>query len=559
MARGVSEMIKESTENKINAKTTWQSTLIDEFSDVGRFTEKHTNGTNFQHASIVLDGCVKVYSTRVDSVVDEAGKLMESVGRAKDVKKEEARREEKKQHTAEADLESLQIRKKHATPDDEILEHLARESKEGDTRGLLIHLLRWNDRTGLTVLQSAQATQDAPKDAPTQMGVPGVGAELQNQLSQISPYDHTALLPSSADRLSHLGKSLLKNEQEGAGYKSISPMFADFSPDMSLDKLPLPTYAFHISYENTPSSLNYAQDAAEEVGYESSSDNEEAGDLGAREEHLKRKEVREERGVSREELRLSINPFGYFKGWAGPAHWKVQQRRKPPKKKEKERRRAEIDFLSAAHMPISQLFERDERSVLTPQQIVERRRNTHTLPQDYSVKAEDLYRMFLHPGHLYRSSKNEDEDNVRRTEDNTDRTEDAADGSENGEGCGEAGAGDAAPVMAWEEREREYGQEASQSVAQESSLLTRRLLQSTLRKIQRNDIVQIKNQLWNEIEKGERRVEEMYSAVKEKEVSVQFCFVSLLHLANEKQFCLSSEPGSALSKISELRVSKDVE
>lgn len=37
---------------------------------------KDNGEINFQKASCTLDGCVKIYTSRVDSVVDEAGKLL---------------------------------------------------------------------------------------------------------------------------------------------------------------------------------------------------------------------------------------------------------------------------------------------------------------------------------------------------------------------------------------------------------------------------------------------------------------------------------------------------
>ena len=71
------QWIKASVENKITSKNTWNSNLIDVFSDVENLREKSI--TNFQHASLLLDGSVKVYSTRVDNFADEAEKLMECV------------------------------------------------------------------------------------------------------------------------------------------------------------------------------------------------------------------------------------------------------------------------------------------------------------------------------------------------------------------------------------------------------------------------------------------------------------------------------------------------
>jgi len=59
---------------KIDPKDTWNLALIDYFSELTFL--KEGNSINFQKASCTLDGCVKIYSLRVDSIADETGKLL---------------------------------------------------------------------------------------------------------------------------------------------------------------------------------------------------------------------------------------------------------------------------------------------------------------------------------------------------------------------------------------------------------------------------------------------------------------------------------------------------
>lgn len=62
---------------KINATNTWNFALIDYFHDMSLLRSDNGDGTiNFQKASCTLDGCVKVWTSRVDSVVVETGKLL---------------------------------------------------------------------------------------------------------------------------------------------------------------------------------------------------------------------------------------------------------------------------------------------------------------------------------------------------------------------------------------------------------------------------------------------------------------------------------------------------
>jgi len=68
------EWMKMATDNKINAANSWNFALIDYFHDMSLLREG--DGVNFQKASCTLDGCVKIYTSRVDSVATETGKLL---------------------------------------------------------------------------------------------------------------------------------------------------------------------------------------------------------------------------------------------------------------------------------------------------------------------------------------------------------------------------------------------------------------------------------------------------------------------------------------------------
>lgn len=68
------EWMKLATDNKINAANSWNFALIDYFHDMSLL--KEGDGVNFQKASCTLDGCVKIYTSRVDSVATETGKLL---------------------------------------------------------------------------------------------------------------------------------------------------------------------------------------------------------------------------------------------------------------------------------------------------------------------------------------------------------------------------------------------------------------------------------------------------------------------------------------------------
>lgn len=75
------EWIKLSTDNKITSKNSWQFALIDYFHDLNVI--KDGDNINFQRASATLDGCVKIYLSRVESVASETGKLLSGLATKK--------------------------------------------------------------------------------------------------------------------------------------------------------------------------------------------------------------------------------------------------------------------------------------------------------------------------------------------------------------------------------------------------------------------------------------------------------------------------------------------
>lgn len=74
MTKSFEEWMKMAADNKINSKNSWNFALIDYFSELTFLRDG--DSINFQKASCTLDGCVKIYASRVDSVVDETTKLL---------------------------------------------------------------------------------------------------------------------------------------------------------------------------------------------------------------------------------------------------------------------------------------------------------------------------------------------------------------------------------------------------------------------------------------------------------------------------------------------------
>lgn len=111
------EWMKMATDNKINATNTWNFALIDYFHDMSLLKSDNGDGSiNFQKASCTLDGCVKVWTSRVDSVVVETGKLLS--GLQDDGKETNARsgrgRNDDEEGEGEEDIDGTGQKKKKA-------------------------------------------------------------------------------------------------------------------------------------------------------------------------------------------------------------------------------------------------------------------------------------------------------------------------------------------------------------------------------------------------------------------------------------------------------------
>lgn len=102
--------IRMATDNKINATNSWDFALIDFFHDLSLLREG--GSINFQKASATLDGCVKIYSSRVDSAATETGKLLSGLAASKYYKPNIEEVEEDSEQNLEEDNNSLHIKRK---------------------------------------------------------------------------------------------------------------------------------------------------------------------------------------------------------------------------------------------------------------------------------------------------------------------------------------------------------------------------------------------------------------------------------------------------------------
>ncbi|KAG1474743.1 hypothetical protein G6F56_000173 [Rhizopus delemar] len=164
------EWIKMCTDNKVNASNTWDFSLIDYFHEMTFIREG--DSINFQKASCTLDGCVKIYTSRVDSVATETGKLLSGlVDSSNDNENEEVRKERimrrKSQRTSTPlvkDFSTLALKKFDLDfAVDPLFKKTSADFDEGGARGLLLNHLSV-DRFCKIIFDASDSTVDHKKD-----------------------------------------------------------------------------------------------------------------------------------------------------------------------------------------------------------------------------------------------------------------------------------------------------------------------------------------------------------------------------------------------------------
>ncbi|KAL9109265.1 MAG: hypothetical protein Q9227_006020 [Pyrenula ochraceoflavens] len=234
------EWMKMATDNKINATNSWHFALIDYFHDMSLL--KEGDGVNFQKASCTLDGCVKIYTSRVDSVATETGKLLsgladsgnrkqkereegeqgedgedEEDGEGEDGEKKKTRKKTQRSHeaTLAPSFASLQLKKLELEfAVDPLFKKASADFDEGGAKGLLLNHLAI-DNNGRIVFDSSDDAGDA-----TASDVAGI-----DNTTKMEETEHSGAEETAAPRE--------MSTAEGDSDIDLAPLAAKFFPDLS--------------------------------------------------------------------------------------------------------------------------------------------------------------------------------------------------------------------------------------------------------------------------------------------------------------------------------------
>ncbi|KAG0195966.1 hypothetical protein BGX33_002299, partial [Mortierella sp. NVP41] len=174
------QWLKLATDNKINANNSWNLALIDYFHEMSVLRDG--DSINFQKASCTLDGCVKVYTSRVDSVATETTKLLGGLATSSkghqaeegaggdDDDDDEQDKPAKKKHSSRSgntlakDFSSLSLEKFNLEfAVDPLFKKTSADFDEGGARGLLLNHLSV-DAEGKIIFDAGDARDEGDDD-----------------------------------------------------------------------------------------------------------------------------------------------------------------------------------------------------------------------------------------------------------------------------------------------------------------------------------------------------------------------------------------------------------
>lgn len=170
------EWLKLSADNKINANNSWSIELIDYLHDMSLLRDG--DSINFQKASATLEGSIKLYTSRLDSVTIDTGKLLSGLAETgnknrraeeEDEEGEEGEDGQKKKRkraarstesTLASSFEQLQNKKMEVDLSiDPLFKKAAADFDEGGAKGLLLNHLAI-DRDGRIIFDSSDDIKD---------------------------------------------------------------------------------------------------------------------------------------------------------------------------------------------------------------------------------------------------------------------------------------------------------------------------------------------------------------------------------------------------------------
>ncbi|PKI84564.1 hypothetical protein MVES1_001686 [Malassezia vespertilionis] len=572
------EWMKMATDNKINAANTWSFALIDYFHDMSLLRNDSGDGSiNFQKASCTLDGCVKVWTSRVDSVMAETGRLLSGLQDEEEGAQDRADEEQaaddgdesdaavgrtsKRRRAKETTLASsfAQLQAKRFDLEfsvDPLFKKTSADFDEGGAGGLLMNHLHVDD--GMKVVFDASDVAAVVEDSAAESEVAEEACDATaEQAVDIDALRNILLLAAAHTDPAQANQTLEAILQSRILCPSISTFRFSDDNDAQLPSMPTDEHAEMASFELDMDDGMPLHEEEEDFfdGHAAIDDAPEFDVAFMHNTDLAHDDPPSTAPQGHDML------FDYFdnrmkKNWAGPEHWKMarinfaalQKERGPaasvPTEEKPKARRKEalvIDFFSNdAAQSANALF----AASATPASIkmpkaAQNNTATHLLPDDQHYNSKRLLRLFLKPKAAILLQNR----HVLR--------EPSAFGDEWADACDDAAFQTdlfqendpyddvlAPPPFAQDEYDLEDGIDPLRKVRPEYVEYAKRAKQL--------DVKRLKDNIWRQLQPEDTPPQDvpfgavlnglgqLYPKPRLEEISTSFCFICLLHLANEE-------------------------
>ncbi|KAL9823300.1 condensin complex subunit 2 isoform 2-T2 [Geothlypis trichas] len=404
-----STCIKLSTENKITTKNAFGLHLIDYMTDI--LKQKNSELTNFQVAAGTLDASAKIYAMRVDSVHADAFRVLGHLGKepppARDTDspqedsspaREAAKKAQPKKKqgfkTIEQNLSNINVPEGSQRPEvDPMFQRAVASFDECSSAGIFLtglrsrgcqsRLLFPSDIVPLPSSESLALPSCHPVTVPALRALLAPCLEKRRICSSLAGFQFTKWDEESHDesvsallerfRRSELAfdPNLDPDSDEGEAWAPSQPEFQPESP---------PGNGNQQEFQASGDSLGHSKRSTGAPLGE--------GDIGTM------------------SLHVSLNPgeYSYFSPrvlsmWAGPEHWRFRPRQPPPGLEKDSRQRIprkvfELDFQE--DIDFQAYFQKTKASTTLAKSILESQNSrSTTLPADFNYDPENLGQLFL--------------------------------------------------------------------------------------------------------------------------------------------------------------------
>ncbi|GEQ70779.1 hypothetical protein JCM33374_g4458 [Metschnikowia sp. JCM 33374] len=437
------EWIKLSTDNKITSKNSWHFALIDYFHDLNVI--KDGDNINFQRASATLDGCVKIYSSRVESAASETGKLLsglatkrgqlelenmpsddENEDGTEDPDPTAGKKERKMNRVVESTLvpfEAIQIKKlDQELAIDPLFKKALAEFDEGGAKSLLLNTLNI-DSSGRVVFDAttnpmnSKTEETHTEDDASEMPAPGFETETDEPALDLSVLQHILYEETSDLSTYEISPSMNQLKAVLSDVNKARSILTDVNSKFMADEEDERKSLQADDQQSNPDfdlGMDFDDNESPDMGLEKFEEELQNQTSGPTDEETQASQV-----VSREKV-LDSDLMAYFDermktNWRGPEHWRVTalkrsknigQSTQPlpatssvdvPKKHKKEQ--VLIDFFAEEDDEmIEEIFRKSKNQYQISKRPEERKSETsHILPEDMQFNSQKLVNLFLKP------------------------------------------------------------------------------------------------------------------------------------------------------------------